>query len=112
MLNADWLVSRIPATVVAPFEIDGQRVSSSRIRDAVASGKVEDASKLLGRPFALSGVVVGGQKLGRQLGFPTANLARSFDQIVPANGIYGGWLHCKSGRYKVSARRSEVENVQ
>ena len=100
--NAEWLAARIPAMIVPPFEIDGTRVSSSRIRDAVTSGRVEDAAQLLGRPFALSGVVVGGQKLGRQLGYPTANLARSFDQVVPENGIYAGWVQCSRGRYKAS----------
>jgi len=95
--NTDWLASRLPTTVVKPFEIDGVRVSSSAIRRMVSEGQVEDAARLLGRPFALSGVVVGGQKLGRQLGFPTANIARSFDQAVPAQGIYAGWLTFPGG---------------
>jgi len=60
---------------------------------------MDDATQLLGRPFALSGVVVGGQKIGRQLGFPTANIARSFDQAVPAEGVYAGWLTIPQGRY-------------
>jgi riboflavin kinase/FMN adenylyltransferase len=97
--TTDWLASRIPTTVVSAFEIDGIRVSSSRIREAVAAGRMEEATRLLGRPFALSGVVVGGQKMGRQLGFPTANIARSFDQAIPAQGIYAGWLTSSIGRF-------------
>lgn len=97
--TAEWLSARIPTTVVPPFQIDGARVSSSAIRRAVAEGKMEYAAKLLGRPYALSGVVVGGQKLGRQLGFPTANVARSFDQTMPSHGVYAGWLSGPSGRY-------------
>ena len=97
--NTGWLASRIPTAVVSPFEIDGVRVSSSAIRQKVAEGKMEDAARLLGRPFALSGVVVGGQKMGRQLGFPTANIARSFDQAVPAQGVYAGWLTSEHGKY-------------
>jgi riboflavin kinase/FMN adenylyltransferase len=97
--TAEWIAARVPTTIVPPFAIDGDRVSSSAIRLAVAEGRMEDASKLLGRPFALSGVVVGGQKLGRQLGFPTANIARSFDQAVPAEGIYAGWLTAPAGRF-------------
>jgi riboflavin kinase/FMN adenylyltransferase len=100
--TTDWLSSRIPTTVKAPFEIDGERVSSSRIRRAVADGRIEEAGKLLGRPFAISGVIVGGQKLGRQLGYPTANIARSFGQVMPAKGIYAGWLSSTIGRFKAA----------
>jgi riboflavin kinase/FMN adenylyltransferase len=95
----DWLQARIETTVVPAFEIDGRRVSSSEIRRAVQAGKVEEAAKLLGRPFEIPGVVVAGQKLGRQLGFPTANLARSFDQVLPAYGIYSGSLTCAHGTF-------------
>lgn len=85
-----WLGERIETEVVPPFEVAGKRVSSSEIRNAVANGDVEHAAELLGRPFAISGVVVHGEKIGRQLGYPTANLARSFRQVMPANGIYSG----------------------
>ncbi len=97
--NTEWLSARIPTTVVLPFEMDGLRVSSSQIRNAVDSGNIEMATKLLGRHFSLSGVIVGGQKLGRKFGYPTANLARSFDQVVPENGIYAGWMTTSRGRY-------------
>jgi riboflavin kinase/FMN adenylyltransferase len=97
--TAEWLSLRLPTSIVPPFEIDGVRVSSSAIRLAVAEGRMEDAARLLGRPFALSGVVVGGQKIGRKLGFPTANIARSFDQAVPAEGVYAGWLTASKCRF-------------
>jgi riboflavin kinase / FMN adenylyltransferase len=95
----DWLQGRIETTVVPPFELEGRRVSSSEIRRAVQTGNVEEASRLLGRPFEIPGVVVAGKKLGRQLGYPTANLARSFDQVLPAYGIYSGSLTCPFGMY-------------
>jgi riboflavin kinase/FMN adenylyltransferase len=98
-----WLTARIPTTVLPPFEIDGHRVSSSEIRRAVAAGNVEHAAKLLGHPFTISGIVVSGQKLGRQLGYPTANMARSFDQLLPNDGVYAGWFECEYGRYKAAA---------
>lgn len=100
--TTDWLSARIPTTVVPPFEVDGERVSSSAIREAVAKGEVERAARLLGRPYALTGVVVSGKKLGRELGFPTANLARSMDQQVPANGIYAGWYESPRGRHRAA----------
>ncbi len=97
--TAAWLSARIPTQVIPPFVIDGARVSSSAIRRAVSEGDIGLAAKLLGRPFALSGAVVGGQKLGRKLGFPTANIARSFDQVMPPHGIYAGWMAVGSCRY-------------
>ncbi len=85
-----WLSEHIPTTVVPPFEVDGARVSSSDIRRAVVSGDMALATALLGRPFRVNGVVVGGQKLGRTIGYPTINIARSFDQVTPADGVYAG----------------------
>ena len=75
-------------TVVEPASSQGEEVSSTAIRDAVSRGDVGRASRLLGRPFALRGVVVRGQARGRSLGFPTANLNLPWSQIVPGNGIY------------------------
>jgi riboflavin kinase/FMN adenylyltransferase len=98
----EWLAERIETTVLPPFEIDGRRVSSSEIRRDVETGKVEEAAVLLGRPFEISGVVVPGKRLGRELGFPTANIARSFDQVLPAYGIYSGELSCAAGSFKAA----------
>lgn len=68
-------------------EIDGQRVSSTRVREAVALGDLETASRLLGRRYSVYGAVVKGRQLGRTIGFPTANLAISREQLPPA-GVY------------------------
>lgn len=98
----DWLKARIETEVIAPFEIQGVRVSSSAIRKAVQEGRLEDAAVLLGRPFEIPGIVVAGQRLGRQLGYPTANLARSFDQVTPADGVYGGSCETAFGQYRAA----------
>jgi riboflavin kinase/FMN adenylyltransferase len=98
----EWLSDRIPTTVLPPFELGGIRVSSSAIRAHVLEGKVQEATQLLGRPFAVSGVVVSGQKLGRELGFPTANIVRSSNLAVPANGIYAGRFLGPSGTYSAA----------
>lgn len=66
----------------------GEVVSSSRIRGLLAAGDVERANVLLGAPFELRGVVVGGEQRGRTLGFPTANLVPDEQIAVPAHGIY------------------------
>lgn len=65
-------------------------ISSTRIRSLVASGDVEHAAELLGRPVEVEGEVVGGDQRGAELGFPTANLAVPEHLLVPANGIYAG----------------------
>ena len=101
--TADWLKARIPTEVIQPFEVSGVRVSSSSIRKAVTDGDLAGARALLGRNFAISGVVAGGQKLGRKLGYPTANIARSFDQVLPLDGIYVARMETASGPYRAAA---------
>jgi riboflavin kinase/FMN adenylyltransferase len=70
----------------------GRRVSSTWIREVLSEGDVETAAKLLGRPASVWGEVVHGLKRGRELGFPTANLAPDREGFVPADGVYAGWL--------------------
>ena len=82
--------------------LDEISISSTRIREALLEGKIEVADKLLGYDFFFSGTVVHGDKLGRQLGYPTANLkAVDEEKIVPGNGIYAVYAETKdSTRYK------------
>lgn len=75
--------------VEAPtLDSGGARVSSARTRELVASGQLDTAATLLGRPFALVGTVVHGEQRGRELGFPTANLSFSAPSCLPPDGIY------------------------
>jgi riboflavin kinase/FMN adenylyltransferase len=77
---------------IAPLvEIEGEPISSTRVRQAVAEGKVETATRLLGRPYGVPGVVVHGSKRGRELGYPTANLDTPPNQAIPADGVYATW---------------------
>jgi riboflavin kinase/FMN adenylyltransferase len=71
---------------------NGEVISSSRIRGLIHEGNVEDARLLLGRPHRLDGVVVHGEKRGREIGYPTANLGNIEGQTIPADGVYAGWL--------------------
>lgn len=68
--------------------VGGERASSSRVRAALTDGDVEEAARLLGRPFSLSGEVIHGDQRGRTIGFPTANLAIDERHVLPANGVY------------------------
>jgi riboflavin kinase/FMN adenylyltransferase len=97
-----WLSARIETEVIPPFQLEGMRVSSSAIRSSVEAGDVERAAKLLGRDFEMPGIVVSGERLGRQLGYPTINLARSFRQVMPADGVYGGACSTPYGTYKAA----------
>jgi riboflavin kinase/FMN adenylyltransferase len=72
---------------ISALSLDGQVVSSTRIRDAVRTGQLDAASQMLGRSYSLAGKVTPGDKLGRQLGCPTANLAVS-GLVTPPSGVY------------------------
>jgi riboflavin kinase/FMN adenylyltransferase len=75
------------AYAMGPVMWDGEPVSSTRIRAAVASGLLEDAERMLGRPFSVLGRVIKGRQVGRELGFPTANLNPE-NEVRPPPGIY------------------------
>jgi riboflavin kinase/FMN adenylyltransferase len=77
----------IAFTVLPRFPREGAAVSSSRVRQALQRGAVDEAAVLLGRPYRLGGSVAGGQSRGRKLGFPTANIERP-ETLVPGDGVY------------------------
>jgi riboflavin kinase/FMN adenylyltransferase len=83
------------ARAVEEVSYRGERISSTRIRRAVLEGRVEDAREMLGRPYALSGVVARGDRMGKKLGFPTVNLAPT-SELLPADGVYAGRIHLPS----------------
>jgi riboflavin kinase/FMN adenylyltransferase len=74
---------------LAAVSLDNQIVSSTRIREAIRTGNLDDASQMLGRPYAISGRVIAGDGVGRKLGFPTANLDAA-GLVLPPNGVYVG----------------------
>lgn len=79
--------------------VSGRRWSSTWIREALATGDVETAEYVLGRPHLVRGEVVHGAKRGRTLGYPTANLKAEDIGVVPIDGVYAGWLTDGSVRY-------------
>jgi len=79
--------------VVLPMLADGvDRLSSSRIRRALSGGELQEAARLLGRPYRFGGRVVQGRGLGRQLGWPTANLQVDGRKFLPLEGVYAAWV--------------------
>jgi riboflavin kinase/FMN adenylyltransferase len=92
LLSAD---QRFATRVVALVEADGAIISSTRIRELVEEGAVAEAAALLGDPFQLRGEVVSGERRGRELGFPTANMRPDPSLVCPGNGVYA----CRVGEH-------------
>jgi riboflavin kinase / FMN adenylyltransferase len=86
---------------LAAVSLDGQVVSSTRIRETIRAGNFDAASQMLGRTYAISGRVVEGDRLGHKLGFPTANLDTT-NLILPPNGVYSGCIKLKGQFYRVA----------
>ncbi|HEY1717718.1 MAG TPA: bifunctional riboflavin kinase/FAD synthetase [Verrucomicrobiae bacterium] len=86
---------------LAAVSLDGEVVSSTRIRETIRAGNFDAASQMLGRTYAISGCVVEGDRLGHKLGFPTANIDAT-DLILPPNGVYSGCTKLKEQFYRVA----------
>jgi riboflavin kinase/FMN adenylyltransferase len=86
---------------LSALSLDGQRVSSTRVREAIRKGDFDDASQMLGRPYAISGKVAVGDKIGRTLGFPTANLEAG-GLALPPNGVYAALTKVDGTLYRVA----------
>lgn len=79
-------------------DVNTGSISSTRIRNALAEGRVEDAASMLGRPYSLHGVVVAGNRLGRTIGFPTANMQLYEPlKVIPAPGVYAVYVNIPFG---------------
>ncbi len=85
--------------VIDPVKSGSIPVSSSQIRRLIRAGEVQDAAKLLGRNYKVSGKVVHGDGRGTDLGFPTANLEYWNERVMPANGVYATWTWIDGVRY-------------
>jgi len=90
--------------VVPLVEVDGETVSSTRIRALVEVGEVEAAMRCLAAPFLLEGTVVEGDKRGRELGFPTANIVPDDELVHPGHGVYAGYANGHPAAIHVGVR--------
>ncbi|WP_373229546.1 bifunctional riboflavin kinase/FAD synthetase [Cohnella sp.] len=97
--------------VVSPVFLDGEKVSSTRIRDQLSEGECIEASNLLGRPYEVKGTVVHGQARGRLLGFPTANVLPEQPYVIPRSGVYAVHVDVLSESGASEARYKGVINV-
>ena len=87
---------------VPPFRLDGEEVHSSEVRRLLTLGEVEAAARLLGREFALAGLVEPGDRIGRGIGWPTVNLAVPPGKLVPGHAIYAGWASGPAGLHQAA----------
>lgn len=97
---------------MAALALDGKTVSSTRIRQAIAAGDFDAASQMLGRAYAIAGTVVAGDRLGRQLGFPTANLDVA-GRVLPPDGVYAAQVRVGEAQHHAVVnigRRPTVQN--
>lgn len=85
--------------IIPPLTFDGRRISSTAIREFLKEGRIEEANKLLGRPYSLVGKVIRGKGRGKELGFPTANLELPKEKLIPATGVYAVWVVIDGVRY-------------
>ena len=83
---------------LAAYEIDGEVVSATAVRTKLDAGDIAGAAKLLGRPHVTTGKVEHGLKIGRTIGFPTANIARDCEGYLPLDGVYAGWMFVDGDR--------------
>ncbi|MEI3604642.1 bifunctional riboflavin kinase/FAD synthetase [Pseudogracilibacillus sp. SE30717A] len=79
---------KFTTTSIEPVKLDGEKVSSTEIRHSLSTGNVEKVKKLLGRAYETEGIVIEGEKRGRQIGFPTANLKIDDEKLIPKQGVY------------------------
>jgi riboflavin kinase/FMN adenylyltransferase len=104
--DAAFLSSRpeFETRVVPLVEVDGETVSSSHIRGLVAAGELDTASHFLGGPFLFEGEVVQGDRRGRELGMPTANIVPDDALVTPGHGVYAAWAHGHPAAVNVGVR--------
>jgi riboflavin kinase/FMN adenylyltransferase len=98
--SVDWLREHgYKVDVVTPFIIEGRPLHSSDVRRLVTLGDMETANRLLGREYSMSGPVEAGDRVGRRLGFPTANIGIEPNKLVPALGAYAGRARADEGDF-------------
>ncbi len=104
--DSEMLASRpeFETRVVPLVEVDGETVSSTRIRALIAAGEVEAARRCLGAPFMLEGTVVEGDQRGRELGFPTANVVPDDRLAIPGHGVYAAFANGVPAAVNVGVR--------
>ena len=93
--------NKVTLEVVQPTEDDGELISSSRVRSAIADGNIDLARRMLTSPYRVRGMVTHGASRGSKIGFPTANLS-AIDTLIPGHGVYAGIAHVDGEAFKAA----------
>jgi riboflavin kinase/FMN adenylyltransferase len=97
--------------LVPAVELEGVRVSTTHVRGLLEKGDVNQAATFLGRDHSTVGIVVHGLKNGRKLGYPTANLSREAEGMLPKDGVYAGWLYAGDEKFMAALSVGTNESV-
>lgn len=97
--NAERLRNLYPSIVLPLYQMEGQKVSSSLIRSNLADGNIEEANRLLGRPYEINGKVAKGFGNGHKIGYPTANMELAAPYFLPKEGVYGALCYSRGKPY-------------
>jgi len=103
ILNKMGELHGFKAKIISQLHASDDRISSTRIRSLLKKGKIKRAKKLLGRPYQICGEVIHGKKIGRKLGFPTANLKLETNYALPPEGVYAAKIKFDNQEYVASA---------
>jgi len=98
-LRAQGAVKGFDVKVVDLVLVDGEVISSTAIRQALEAGQVEQAANWLGRGYSVTGEIIHGEKRGRSIGIPTANVSVWSEKVIPSNGVYAGWATIGDERF-------------
>lgn len=91
---------KIQVEVISPYNIDGEKVSSTLIREQLHIGRVDRIKTLTGRNYSITGTVIKGEQRGSKIGFPTANIELDAPYVIPSNGVYAVLLKWKGKTYQ------------
>ena len=99
-LSEEAAKAGVRVIIVPQVTVDGEAVSSTKIREYITKGEIEAANKLLGHLYSVQGRVEGGARFGRTIGFPTANISVPENKCLPKNGVYAVWAVVDGKRYR------------
>ncbi len=94
-------------SIISAQKINGEKISSTKIRNMISRGRVDRVPEFLGRYYTLAGEVIHGSGRGRELGYPTANLRLEADYVLPRRGVYAGYVKHSGEKYRAAANFGE-----
>ena len=98
--------------IVDAVEKDGEKISSTLIRELIKSGDIEKANDLLGYEYTIDGVVIHGKNLGQKMGYPTANIEPDVEYVIPAKGVYDSDIEIDGQIYRAATNIGQNPTIE